>query len=263
MTTRRHNLVSVIIPAYNAAHFLAKAVASVERQGYSPLEIIVIDDGSTDNTAEVVRSLRSVDRYLRQENAGPATARNRGIEIAQGEFIAFLDADDEWPAGKLDLQVGRLRAEPQLDVVLGRIQYIPLPGGVMVDIEFEGEDHTITHVHLGSGVYRRRVFERVGLFDESLRYSEDVDWFMRAREEDVSMVILAQVTLLYQLHASNMTRGKSYRDLNIIDVLRRSLERRRLRGTGNATALKPWSHYDETGRARVPRTGAPAGRPGR
>lgn len=253
------NLVSVIIPAFNAASFLPHAVASIDRQGYYPLEIIVVDDGSTDNTAEVARSLPSISRYLHQQNRGPSAARNLGLRQAGGEFIAFLDADDQWPPGKLDLQLSRLRAEPQLDVVLGRIQYISLPGAEEIDIAFETAERTLTHVHLGSGVYRRAVFERVGLFEETLRYSEDVDWFMRAREKDISMVILGDVTLLYQLHAGNMTREMTSERSNLAAVMRLSLERRRRRGAGRPIELKPWSHYDETGRTRV-RPSAPPGK---
>jgi glycosyltransferase involved in cell wall biosynthesis len=260
VTTIRENLVSVIIPVFNAASFLPQAVASIERQGHQDLEIIVVDDGSTDNTAEVARSLRSVSKYFYQENRGPSAARNVGLKQAEGEFIAFLDADDQWPEGKLDLQLGRLRAEPHLDVVLGRIKYISLPGAEAIDIAFETEDRTLTHVHLGSGVYRRQVFDRVGLFEERLRYSEDVDWFMRAREEDISMVILGEVTLLYQLHAGNMTREMTAERSNLAAVMRLSLERRRRRGPGRAIDLKPWCHYDETGRTRV-RPTDPSGKP--
>jgi glycosyltransferase involved in cell wall biosynthesis len=260
MTMGRQDLVSVIIPAFNAASFLPNAVASIDRQGYQPIEVIVVDDGSTDDTAEVVRSLPGVSHYFYQENKGPSAARNLGLKQAKGEFIAFLDADDEWPAGKLDLQIGRLRAQPHLDVVLGRIQYISLPGAENIDIAFETEDRTLTHVHLGSGVYRPSVFDRVGLFEESLRYSEDVDWFMRAREEDISMVILGDVTLLYQLHAGNMTRLMSSERSNLAIVMRRSLERRRRRGSGRSIDLKPWSHYDETGRTRVRPADNPSGK---
>jgi len=259
MMTDNENLVSVIIPAFNAASFLPGAVASIERQGYQPLEIIVIDDGSTDDTATVVRSLPSVSHYFYQENKGPSAARNLGLKHARGEFIAFLDADDEWPPGKLDLQLGRLRAEPLLEVVLGRIQYISLPGAENINLVFETEDRTLTHVHLGSGIYRKPVFDRVGLFEESLRYSEDVDWFMRAREEDISMVILGNVTLLYQLHGGNMTREMSSDRSTMAKVLKRSLERRRKRGAGRSMALKPWSHYDETGRSRVRPSDDPSG----
>ncbi len=256
MTARVENLVSVIIPVFNAASFLPQAVASIERQGNHAIEIIVVDDGSTDSSREVARSLPSVSQYFYQENKGPSAARNVGLQHARGEFVAFLDADDLWPAGKLDRQLGRLRAEPKLDVILGRIQYISLPGAENLEMKFENtEDRTLTHVHLGSGVYRAQVFERVGLFEESLRYSEDVDWFMRAREEDISMVILGDITLFYQLHPGNMTRGMNSERSNLATVMRLSLERRRRRGGGRRIDLKPWGHYDETGRTPVPPAG--------
>jgi glycosyltransferase involved in cell wall biosynthesis len=236
---------SVIMPVYNGAHFLAEAMASIRRQNYTPLEIIVIDDGSTDQTAEVVRQQPGEIRYAYQENAGPSAARNKGIGMARGELIAFLDADDLWPEGKLENQVGRLLENPELDVVTGRIQYIHLPGAKMLDLPYEGPHNTVTHVHLGSGVYRRRVFERVGLFDETLRFSEDHDWFLRAREERVSMIILEQVTLLYRLHEGNMTRDRTFHELQLAKVLKKSLDRRRKKGLGQARPLGNWSDFDE------------------
>jgi len=99
-------LVSVIIPTYNSAKYISRAVESVLNQTYQDFEIIIIDDGSTDNTGEIVQSIKD-DRitYIKQENAGPAAARNKGLEIAKGEYIAFLDADDMWKANKLETQI--------------------------------------------------------------------------------------------------------------------------------------------------------------
>ncbi len=102
-------LVSVIVPCYNAARFLPEALATIRAQRYEPLEILVVDDGSTDNTPDVVSGFGSEVRYLRKPNGGPASARNLGLREARGEWIAFLDADDQWPEGKLELQAGRLR----------------------------------------------------------------------------------------------------------------------------------------------------------
>ena len=237
-------LVSVVIPVYNAAHFLPHAIDSIRAQEYAPLEIIVVDDGSTDNCAEVALSLGGDVRYERQANQGPSAARNRGLALARGEFIAFLDADDKWPADKLSVQLGRLLAEPELDLVLGRIQYVALPGGELPAYQFEGPDNTITHVHLGSGLYRRRAFERIGGFDESIRFCEDVDWFLRARENGLAMRILRTTTLLYRLHDQNMTRDRDSPDRLLTHVLKRSIDRRRT-SQGAVPSLAGWLSYDE------------------
>lgn len=237
-------LLSVVIPCYNAARFLPEAVASVLAQRYEPLEILVIDDGSTDATPEIAPGLGPEVRYLRQENRGPSSARNLGLREARGELIAFLDADDLWPEGKLDLQVGRLLEDPALDVVSGRVRYVLLPGGRIPDLRFEGPDRTLPGIYIGAAIYRRRAFEIVGPFDETLHYSEDHDWFLRAREADLKMLVLAEVTLLYRMHDSNMTRHVPQRNLIQALVIHKSLQRRRQK-SGVAVDLPSWSSYDE------------------
>ena len=237
-------LLTVVIPVYNAAHFLPEAVESIRRQEYEPLEIIVVDDGSTDNCAEVAAGLGSNVRYARQENAGPAAARNHGLSLTSGEFISFLDADDLWPRHKLSIQMARLLAEPELDFVLGRTQYHVLPGGKIPDLPFEGPENIVTHTVVGSGVYRRQVFDRIGVFEESLRFGEDTDWFMRALEDNVEMRILRPTTLLYRMHGKNMTQDRKAMSHQIMVVLQRSMERRRQRG-GAVSPLRPWLSYDE------------------
>lgn len=221
-------LVSVVIPVFNGAAFLREAVESVFAQNYSPLEIIIVDDGSTDGTEAVARSLPEPVRYLRQTNAGPAAARNRGIENAQGSLIAFADADDLWPAGKLELQLPYF-SDAAIEIVMGRIQQVHLSNA-----EEFGEP--AFSVNLGCAVIKKSVFERVGSFDESMHYSEDVDWFMRAREGGAAIVTVDAVTLLYRQHEQNMTRGKSTTELNVLKALKRSLDRRREQ-TGSASAL--------------------------
>lgn len=229
-------LVSVVIPVFNGERFLRDAVQSVLAQKYSSLEIIIVDDGSTDDTATVARSFPETVHYLHQPNQGPAAARNRGIEHAQGGLIAFADADDLWPAGKLELQLSYLLRDPNIDIVLGRIQQVLLSEAVNGQTQSQEFGETGFSVNLGSAVIRKSVFERVGLFDETMRYSEDVDWFMRAREGGAAIVTVDAVTLLYRQHEQNMTRGKSTSDLNVLKALKKSLDRRRER-TGSASAL--------------------------
>lgn len=229
-------LVSIVIPVFNGERFLREAVQSVLDQKYSPVEIIIVDDGSTDGTATVARSLGETVRYLHQTNQGPAAARNRGIEHAQGSLIAFADADDLWPSKKLELQLPYLINDPAIEIVMGRIQQVRLSKTVNGQTQAEEFDEPAFSVNLGSAVIRKSVFERVGLFDETMRYSEDVDWFMRAREAGAAIVTIDAVTLLYRQHEENMTRGKSTSELNVLKALKRSLDRRRER-SGVASAL--------------------------
>ena len=229
-------LVSVVIPVFNGEGFLRDAVESVLAQKYSPVEIIIVDDGSTDDTETVARSLPEPVRYLYQTNKGPAAARNRGIQQAQGSLIAFADADDLWPEDKLELQLSYLINDPEVEIVIGRIQQVRLSKTVDGQTQQEEFAEAAFSVNLGSAVIRKSVFERIGLFDETMRYSEDVDWFMRAREAGAAIMTIDAVTLLYRQHEQNMTRGKSTSELNVLKALKRSLDRRRDQ-TGVASAL--------------------------
>ena len=229
-------LLSVVVPVFNGEAFLREAVQSVLTQKYSPVEIIIVDDGSTDGTGTVARSLPETVRYLQQPNNGPAAARNRGIEHAQGSLIAFADADDLWPATKLELQLPYLIKDPAIEIVMGRTQQVLLSGTVNDKTQADEFAEPVFSVNLGSAVIRKSVFERVGLFDETLRYSEDLDWFMRARESGAAMITIDAVTLFYRQHEQNMTRGKTTCELNVLKTLKRSLDRRRER-TGLASAL--------------------------
>jgi glycosyltransferase involved in cell wall biosynthesis len=220
-------LVSVIIPAYNCERFIAEAVESVKQQDYEPIEIIIIDDGSTDGTSSCVKRLGEDICYLYQSNRGPAAARNSGIRVAKGEVIAFLDADDYWPKNKLKIQMARMNRDPEIEVVLGRIQCTGLLTEADKRIRFEGPDNTMINVCLGSGVFRNSVFNQVGLFDESLHHHEDHDWFLRARENGVSITILKDITLHNRRNDYSMSRRKSKDDPSMIKILKKSLDRRR------------------------------------
>lgn len=238
--------ISVIIPVYNAASFVRDAVASVRAQTLHDWEIIFVDDGSTDDSPGVIAELAAASpcmKALHQPNAGPASARNYGLQHARGAYIAFLDADDLYPPDKFEMQAARLDADPTLDFTLGRIQYVWLPGGEPIRLRFKEPDHTVIHVHLGSGLFRRRVFEQVGVFDVTLRYGEDLDWMLRAYEADSRLIIVKAVTLHYRLHDANMTRGRTLQEINSFRALKKSLDRRRQ--SGMIKPLPKWSDFDE------------------
>ena len=177
---------SVVIPTYNLAHFLPEAVASVRAQGWPDIEIIVVDDGSTDETPALLERLaREGVRCFRQENGGAASARNRGIREAQKEWVAFLDADDFWLAGKLAAQFEALEKKPS-----ARFSYtderLRFEDGTEADRECRATDAPLLPQMLRGNMFatptvmaRRECFDRVGLFDERLRTGEDWDMWMR------------------------------------------------------------------------------------
>ena len=244
--TPSNPLLSVITPVHNGEAFLAEAIASVRRQDCDPPEIIIVDDGSTDGTPGVIASLGDDIHVIRQTNRGPSAARNRALEIARGEVIGFLDADDWWPEDKLQLQLPYLLQDPSLDVAMGRVQYVAMPGIDLPDINFEDDENRLTCINLGAGLFRKAIFDRVGLFDESLRFSEDQDWFLRAREQEARILLVTHTALCYRLHQGNMTRDKDLLQLKLLAALKRSLDRRRQQNGGQARSLAPWSSFSET-----------------
>ena len=232
---------SVIIPAYNATAHLAEAVASVRRQPHAPAEIIVIDDGSTDDTAALAASLGPDIRCLRQENQGPAAARNHGIAHARHDHLAFIDADDLWPENKIERQLGHLAAHPELEMVLGLQQTFQLVADpAHPDAPRRPRLDEPAFIFLvGCGVYRRAAFERVGLFDPSMRYSEDTDWFFRSWEQDTPMHVLFEPMLHYRIHVGGMTHGRDAVAKGYLRALKKSLDRRRQNGAVAARSF-PW-----------------------
>ncbi|MBL8148797.1 MAG: glycosyltransferase family 2 protein [Blastocatellia bacterium] len=203
------NSISVIMPVFNGDPFLAEAVASIRRQSLQPMEIIIIDDGSTDRTSRYATSLGEDVYYFYQENGGPAVARNRALRIARGEIIAFLDADDVWPEDKLAIQSSCLAADPSLEIVTGNTQYL----------KYDGKDYKpylqpTFNLHLGAGVFRRSVFEKVGEFNPSLHLSEDIDWFKRANALEIKIAKLETTTLYFRIHEKNLEQYRERHSLS-------------------------------------------------
>ena len=248
--------VSVIIPVYNGAKFLLEAIANVEAQTHPSLEIIVVDDGSTDDTAAVAASLGDRIRYIHQANQGPAAARNLGVSAAKGKFIAFLDVDDQWPTDKLKHQLAAFKTNPGLEIVNGYVQMLQAVPTASDEVEFQPRHAPLVSFNLGSAVFRRSVFDKVGLLDASQIHSEDVDWFMHARELGVEMVVLEEVTLLYRKHDGNLTRDHQENLKGFLQALHKSIQRRRQQGEATA-ALPQLNYLDAQGRTSHKESHAP------
>lgn len=205
--------VSIIIPAYNQGHFLAEAIDSVLAQTYPDFEILVVDDGSTDDTAVVAQSYTdSRVRYIYKENGGLSSARNAGLRHASGEYISYLDSDDCFLPDKLALLVAELKAHPDVGLVAG--QALPIDEyGRQVGIKFDKalpEDSTQlllgNPLHVGSVLLRREWQEQVGFFDETLRSYEDWDMWLRLALAGCQMRFLQEPVSLYRFHSAQMTR---------------------------------------------------------
>ncbi len=229
--------VSVIIPVLNGEAFLAEAVESIRAQGIKPLEIIIVDDGSTDGTAEVARSLGKGINYVYKKNGGVASARNKGLKMARGNIIAFLDADDLWSEKKLEQQLLRFTENPSLQIVMGFIQMMVRKKTLGSKIVFENFADPFMPFSLGSALYRKNVFSRVGVFDESMQMGEDVDWFMRAREQGVPMTIHKDTVMFNRVHGSNITMDKQTSNTYFMKVLKKSMDRRKVLGKGAVDSL--------------------------
>jgi len=223
-------LISCIMPVFNGERYLAEALDSVVAQTYRPLEIIVVDDGSTDNTAGVVRSYGDKVRYLWQDNAGPAAARNRGIDAAKGEFISFLDQDDLWHPIKLMQQMDRFRVHPELEACVTLIQAFWAPE--LHEEETRFKDHHLTRpvpgYLTGTLLTRHSVFDKVGQFDTSLRFGDAMDWFLRAADQRTVIELLLDVLMYHRMHKTNFSRSQASASRDeFVRILKSSLDRRR------------------------------------
>ena len=212
------NRVSIFAPAHNAAVFFASWIESIRAQEYEDMEAILVDDGSTDDLAALAANGPAFLHYVRQENRGPAAARNAGIRIATGEYVAFLDLDDRWARGHLRCAVDALEQSHDAGIAQGLIRNTA--GGCYCSEAYR-------FINLGASVFRRGVFDQCGKLDESLRFAEDFDFMTRCWENGVRKLDLDTVSLLYHRHEANMTNGLSTIDLGAVQVYKRRLERMR------------------------------------
>jgi glycosyltransferase involved in cell wall biosynthesis len=232
--------VSVVVPVFNGARFLPEAVACIRAQTLKPSEVIVVDDGSSDATPEVARTLGPGIIYLRQENLGCAAARNRGLGEARSDAVAILDVDDLWPADNLEILARCIGSDA--DLAIGYTRLVTLSGAQPTGFRFgpDASPDRFFALLTGAALFRRTAFEKVGRFNESVTYVDDLDWFLRARESSVvRMAVSEHVSLVKREHDANMTRHKSVASMGLASALRESLERRR-RSDGHAGQLREW-----------------------
>ena len=226
-------LISCVIPVFNGERYLGEALDSALAQTHSPLEIIVVDDGSTDGTAEVVGRYAGRIEYLKQPNLGYEAAKDSGIRLARGEFIAFLDADDVWHPAKLAIQVARMRSRPELDLCFTRFRNFWMP-----DLAEEEQRYRRSSLaqpqaswSISTLLARRSAFERFGVFHDDRRALENMTWFLRAAQRGAVIEVLADILMDRRFNVESFTRRgqKAFFD-NFLPILKEWRDYRRRTG---------------------------------
>lgn len=222
--------VSVIIPTYNHRRYVEETLASVFAQSFSDYEVIVINDGSPDDTAQVLQPYAAAGRirYIEQTNAGQSRARNRGLEEARGEYVAFLDDDDLWMPDKLEWQVASLRGDPKLGVVFGGNEGFSEGGAWMPPQRYvqsriyRFEDFMLPNPILspGQALMRTDVVRGVGGFDATIWGADDWDLYLRLIRT-ATFLGDSRVALRYRWHAANASRNSARMRRNELRVARR------------------------------------------
>lgn len=241
-------LVSVIIPCYNQGHYLRESINSVLSQSYPAVEIVVVDDGSTDDTPQMARGFRNV-KYIFQQNSGLSAARNTGIDNSRGDYLVFLDADDWLLPQAIRTNVECLQASPDAAFVSGAHQKIGPDGAVREAgkrTDFIPYHQLLRQNYIGmiaAVMFRRSVFDAYR-YDTSLKSCEDYDLYLKVTR-DHSVIKHAQAVAAYRLHGNNMSANINLMLQNVSKVLLR--QKTNLRGMQEekylAEGLRNWKRY--------------------
>ena len=254
MSAEANPVVSAVIPTYNYGRFVAEAVESALAQTYSPVEVVVVDDGSTDDTAERLQPYRGRIRYLYQENRGLSGARNAGIRAARGEYVALLDSDDTWKPEKIASQMSLVSAKGY-QVVVCRTAW---PKGAAEALGFE--DCFFSGPGFGStALMRKSLFNEVGEFDEALRCVEDRDMMLRLTRDGRKIGVLVGDYVTIRHHPGNMSKNAATMERNFLRVLDKAFDWPQARGRyvlkamaySNACADCSWVYFVQGDRGKA------------
>lgn len=228
------NFVSVIIPVFNGQQYLNESIESVLLQKGVSLELIIVDDGSTDGTKEVVSTYENnnIVRYEYQENQGLAASRNKGISLAAGNFIAFNDADDIWVEGKLSAQMAIMESQPGVEMISGSVRQFISP-----EIpEIEHAKYTFSDVDIQANLipcllFRSEVFIKYGMFDTNLKIGQDMSWLLQAKNKGLIIHPMPKLVYYRRLHPNNI--GRIHQSLNYqarFQILKNSIDEKKRAG---------------------------------
>ena len=222
-------VISIIIPTYNCAHYLSEAINSILSQNYPHLDIIVVDDGSTDDTQAVLSSFGDQLTCLSQNNQGIGGARNTGQAHARGDYIAYLDADDIYLPDKLSRQMACFEDDPLLECVQGHmVQFIsPELGADFAKTVEVNTEHSLAAPMASTTLIKRQAMERVGPWSTELTVGTDLDWYARIQEKQVRCLMLEETVLARRIHRTNTNLVNASAKKERLHVLKAMLDRRR------------------------------------
>jgi glycosyltransferase involved in cell wall biosynthesis len=232
-TTERVPSISVVVPVFDAAPYLSDALKSVKGQDLVDYEVLVIDDASTDGSAQIASTFDGVRVFRHGENRGAAAARNTGIRLARGRLIAFLDADDRWRPTKLRIQTDYLSRHLDIDYSVTMMQDFLEPGTSRPPwLKADALQRPTLGLLPSTLMVRSEVFGEIGLFDPRREIHEDTDWFARCERAGIARGIIDHVLLDRRVHARNLSNRKPSHPTDLPSFLKAYLERKRSLGVG-------------------------------
>ena len=226
--------ISTVIAAFNAARFLPEAINSALAQDYGTHEVIVVDDGSTDETPQLASRYPSLKWIRHEANRGVAAARNTALDAVEGEYVAILDSDDQMVPGRLRRQVDRLLGDPTLGCVLGQQEILVEPGAKLPDwardmpkLNWREDGPDAPFYCASSGLYSRSALDQIGPYDEELRIGEDVDLIFRLSEAGYAIGTIEEPAIVRRVHGNNLTGADDSVLRALPAVLSRRIARKR------------------------------------
>ena len=214
--------ISVIIPSYNNASFLHEAIACIFAQDYCDIEVIIVDDGSTDDTLMILSQIKNI-RYYTIPHAGAGAARNYGIQQARGTYLAFLDADDLWPAGKLKQQIAYLITHG-LDAVFTSIVQFLEPH--ILDKRIKPNREVMSGLCASTMLIKKDSFLEIGFFKTSYYLGEFIEWFMRAKQYGLKFEVLHDIITKRRIHGANTSLNHKMHKKDYLSIITSSLRER-------------------------------------
>lgn len=227
-------LISCIVPVYNGERFVAEAIDSIISQTYAPIEVVVVNDGSTDGTAEVLGRYGDRIRVIHQENAGQATARNVGLEASTGPLVAFLDADDLWVPEKLARQMEWMEEHPEAWLCGCLMQNFWVEEMAAEAEAMRESEYARPFPATWQGILaKREIFDKVGRIDTGATYADVREWMHRARTMGYDTGRIDEVLVKRRIHQDNISRGRAELEPELLlRLAQRALARRKENKTG-------------------------------